>query len=67
MPFAFAGNATLTLKVNDFPGWEKWSSKDRDGELNAIVNKRFIVQIEGHNIDDPADWAMAEGMLSRLA
>ena len=41
------------LKVNDYPGWEKWNSKDRDGELNAIVNKRFIVQIEGHNIDDP--------------
>ena len=41
------------LKVNDYPGWEKWNSKDRDGELNAIVNKRFIVQIEGRNIDDP--------------
>jgi hypothetical protein len=41
------------LKVNEYPGWEKWNSKDREGELNAIVNKRFIVQIEGRNIDNP--------------
>ena len=57
------------LKVNDFPGWEKWNSKDRDGELNAIVNKRFIVQIEGRNIDDPKllHAAMNQTNLKKLA
>lgn len=41
------------LKIRDFPGWEKWNSKSRNGELNALVGKRFVVQIEGHDIDDP--------------
>ncbi len=40
------------IKIGDYPGWEKWDSEGKDGELNAIVNKRFIVQIEGRNIDN---------------
>jgi hypothetical protein len=40
------------VKVGDYPGWEKWDSESKDGELNAIVNKRFIVQIEGRQIDN---------------
>lgn len=39
-------------KVGEFPGWEKWNSEGKDGELNAIVGKRFIVTYEGNNIDD---------------
>ena len=39
------------VKIGDYPGWEKWDSEDKGGELNAIVNKRFIVQIEGRRID----------------
>lgn len=42
-----------STKVGEFPGWEKWNSAGKDGELNAIVNKRFMVQVEGSNIDDP--------------
>lgn len=42
-----------STKVGEFPGWEKWNSEGKDGELNAIVNKRFMVQVEGDNIDDP--------------
>ena len=42
-----------SVKVGEFPGWEKWNSAGKDGELNAIVNKRFMVQVEGRNIDDP--------------
>lgn len=42
-----------SVKVGDFPGWEKWNSGDKDGQLNAIVNKRFIVEIRGRDIDDP--------------
>ena len=40
------------IKIGDYPGWEKWDSENKTGELNAIVNKRFIVQIEGRNIDN---------------
>jgi len=40
-------------KVGDFPGFEKWSKGSKRGELTAIVNKRFIVQVTGHNIADP--------------
>ncbi len=42
-----------SVKVGEYPGWEKWNSAGKDGELNAIVDRRFMVQVEGHNIDDP--------------
>jgi hypothetical protein len=38
--------------VNGQPGWEKWNTDGKDGELNALVNKRFLMTIEGRNIDD---------------
>lgn len=41
-----------STKVNGEPGWEKWNGSARDGELNALVGKRFLVQIEGGRIDD---------------
>lgn len=41
-----------STKVSGQPGWEKWNSDGKDGELNALVGKRFLVQIEGHQIDD---------------
>lgn len=41
-----------SVKVGEFPGWEKWNAKSKDGELNAIVNKRFLVQVEARNVDD---------------
>lgn len=40
------------IRIGEYPGWEKWDSEDKDGELNAIVNKRFIVQIEGRDIEN---------------
>lgn len=42
-----------SVKVGEFPGWEEWESEGKDGELHAIVDKRFIVEIDGRNIDDP--------------
>jgi hypothetical protein len=42
-----------SVKIGDHPGWERWNGAGKDGELNAIVNKRFMVQVEGRNIDDP--------------
>ncbi len=41
-----------STKVNGQPGWEKWDSSGKDGELNALAGKRFLVQIEGQHIDD---------------
>ncbi|HEV3484822.1 MAG TPA: hypothetical protein VG106_05400 [Vicinamibacterales bacterium] len=38
--------------VNGQPGWEKWNSENKDGELNAVVGKRFLVTIEGNQIED---------------
>jgi hypothetical protein len=58
-----------STKVGDYPGWEKWDTKSKDGELNAIVNKRFIVQVEGRQLDDVKmlHTAMASVDLSKLA
>lgn len=41
-----------SVTVGEYPGWEEWNGEGKDGELNAIVNKRFMVQIQGRNIDD---------------
>jgi len=40
-----------STQVNGQPGWEKWNSGDKDGEVNALVNKRFLVTISGNQID----------------
>jgi len=41
-----------SVKLAGNPGWEKWDSGARDGELAAFVNKRFIVNFKGRHIDD---------------
>jgi hypothetical protein len=41
-----------SVKIGDSPGWEKWDSGSKNGELSVVVNKRFLVQLEGHGIDD---------------
>lgn len=41
-----------SVKVVGNPGWEKWNSEAKDGELNAVVAKRFLLQLEGNNIAD---------------
>lgn len=40
------------VKLGDYPGWERWDGEGKEGELNAIVAKRFIVQIEGRKIEN---------------
>jgi hypothetical protein len=40
------------IKVGDYPGWEEWEHPGNHGEVNALVNKRFIVSIEGDGITD---------------
>ncbi len=34
------------------PGFERWDSRSKDGELNLVVAKRFLVTVEGNNIND---------------
>lgn len=41
-----------STKIGGYPGWEKWNTEGKDGELNAIVSQRFIVQVQGRNVDD---------------
>lgn len=43
-----------SVKVGQYPGWEKWDSASKDGELNAVVNKRFLITIEGRQLPDTA-------------
>ena len=40
-------------QVGDTPGFEKWDRKTKSGNLSVLVNKRFIVEIDGSGIDDP--------------
>jgi hypothetical protein len=41
-----------SVNVGGNPGFEKWSSGSKDGELNLVVAKRFLVTVEGNNIAD---------------
>lgn len=41
-----------SVTVGGNPGFEKWSTSGKDGELNLVVGKRFLVTIEGDNIAD---------------
>ena len=41
-----------SVNVGGNPGFEKWNKRNKDGELNLVVAKRFLVTIEGNNIGD---------------
>ncbi len=41
-----------SVNIAGNPGWEKWDKTSRSGELNVVVGKRFLVQVEGHDLDD---------------
>jgi hypothetical protein len=58
-----------SAKVGAHPGFEKWNSRNKSGELTAIVNKRFIVQVNGHGIPESRmlQDAMASIDLNKLA
>jgi hypothetical protein len=40
-----------SVKVGEHPGWEKWNSQGKDGELNAVVAKRFLLTLDGNGIE----------------
>jgi len=41
-----------SVSIGGNPGWEKWDKGSRNGELSVVVNKRFLVQLEGSDLDD---------------
>lgn len=55
--------------VNGQPGWEKWNSDAKSGEVNALVGRRFLVSIDGNGIDDTKSLQEAANKIdfSRLA
>jgi hypothetical protein len=42
-----------SVQIDGHPGFERWESANRSGELNLVIARRFLVTIEGHDIDDP--------------
>jgi hypothetical protein len=41
-----------SVTVGGHPGWEEWNSSSKNGELNLVVAKRFMVTVAGNNISD---------------
>lgn len=41
-----------SVNIGGNPGWEKWDKGSKNGELSVVVGKRFLVQLEGHGVDD---------------
>lgn len=58
-----------SVNIAGNPGWEKWDKTSRSGELNVVVGKRFLVQVEGHDLDDikPLHAVLEQTDLGKLA
>jgi hypothetical protein len=41
-----------SVNVGGNPGFERWNKDSRTGELNLVVAKRYLVTVEGDNIND---------------
>jgi hypothetical protein len=41
-----------SVNLSGNPGFERWNTASKNGELNLVVAKRFLVTVEGDNIDD---------------
>jgi hypothetical protein len=39
------------IQINDIPGRENYAYQTKDGSLNLLINQRFLVQIDGDNIE----------------
>ncbi|MGE3274848.1 MAG: hypothetical protein AB7O67_07035 [Vicinamibacterales bacterium] len=44
-----------SVNIDGNPGFEKWNSESKDGELNIVVAKRFLVTIEGRDLSDVSE------------
>jgi hypothetical protein len=56
-------------KVGEYPGWERWNSEGKSGELNVVVGDRFVVTFEGSGLEStkPLYEAAQKTDLARLA
>lgn len=41
-----------SVQVAGFPGWESWDDRAGEGEVNALVADRFLVELKGRNLRD---------------
>ena len=41
-----------SARFGEYPAWERWDNESKGGELNILVNKRFLVTLEGNDIED---------------
>ncbi len=51
-----------STRVKSEPGWEKWDTASKRGEVNAVVGKRFLVQAQGTNLADMKELQDAIGL-----
>ena len=40
------------IKIDDIPGRETYDYNSKNGSLNLLINRRFLVQIDGNNIEE---------------
>lgn len=40
------------VNVGGHPAFEEWKSREKDGTLNILVGKRYMVTLDGHDIAD---------------
>jgi hypothetical protein len=40
------------ITIKNFPGMEQYDYDDKDGEVNLIIADRFLVKIEGSDLED---------------
>jgi hypothetical protein len=55
LPYASTARVAVAeraVKVGDYPAWERWDSNAKNGELNVLVGGRFIVQLDGVDIEN---------------
>jgi len=57
-----------SLKIGDFPAFEKWYEENNNNEITVLVSDRFLVEVRTNGIGEGSAKSIAEGMnLSNLA
>jgi hypothetical protein len=41
-----------STKIGDQPAFEKWNSDEKSGEITTVINKRFLMSLEGRHLED---------------
>jgi hypothetical protein len=42
-----------SIKAGEAPGGEKWDAATKSGNVTVLVNRRFLVEVDGSGIPDP--------------